>query len=107
MVLQKEGLALANALADNLTDSITCTKWPDAFPLSNYVVDSLLAQLHDNVLQHLSYHQMIQPNIRDKDYSIARDNLLYEAGLSTGIYGKNRCFLILAKDLKISICLVT
>ena len=37
--------------------------------------------------------------IRTKDYSIARDNLLYEAGLSTGIYGKHRCFLIIAKKI--------
>src|SRR5204862_2965737 len=36
--------------------------------------------------------------IRSINYTTARDNLFYEAGLATGIFGKDRCFLIIAKD---------
>jgi len=61
-------------------------------------VDSLLKQLHVSDFAAFVLSPDDTVRIRRIDYSTARDNLFYEAGLATGIFGKDRCFLIVAED---------
>lgn len=95
----KEGLILATSLLQKLDKSVYSTVWPDAFPLSNYNIESLLSQLHDSDFTAFILSPDDVADIRGKQYLIARDNLIYEAGLSTGIHGKGRCFLMIPESV--------
>jgi len=93
-----ESINLANAIDENLKNKIQCEIWTDTFPLSHNTVDSLLTELHKCDFAAFILSPDDTAVIRKIDYTTARDNLFYEAGLATGIFGKDRCFLVIAKD---------
>src|SRR5882724_10096487 len=95
-----EGKTVADAIQMNLDYDAHCTVWDQAFPLSHSTIDSLLHNLanHDFAIFILSGDDKLK--LRNEDFITARDNVVYEAGLAAGMYGKERCFLVVPRDIR-------
>jgi hypothetical protein len=91
----KEGFKIAEAIQEQLRATADCQIWTqDAFHPSGGTLDSLLKLVgeHDFGIFVLSPDDKVK--IRNKDYPSARDNVIFEAGLFMGRYGRHNAFLV-------------
>src|SRR5450432_4219870 len=85
------GLDIAQAVGVNLQHEAWCYPWPTAFGLSMTTIDTLLAKFRECEFAVFVFSP--DDKIENK-YSIARDNVIFEAGLFMGIHGRDKCFII-------------
>lgn len=103
----KEGLNIAetikSAIEEQCSDWIEVNLWNggDVFTLNTSTLDSLIktAMQYDYAILVASGDDRVR--IRRKRYVVARDNVIFEAGLFLGALGKNRTFMVVDKRIKI------
>ena len=91
-----EGLKLAKALKKQIAHEFDCKIWSedDVFTPSGYTLDSLIEQISLSDLGIFVLTGDDTSRIRDKDYIVGRDNVLFEAGLFWGALGRENSFLL-------------
>jgi hypothetical protein len=90
-----EGLAVANAVQQNLDDDVDCTVWTQGvFGISSYPVDALANAVRNNDFGIFVFSPDDATQIRQHRVVVARDNVILESGLFIGRYGKGRNFII-------------
>src|SRR5690348_528058 len=95
----KEGFKIAEAIQEQLRSAADCQIWnQDAFHPSGNTLDSLLKLVgdHDFGIFVLSPDDKLK--IRNREYLSARDNVVFEAGLFLGRYGRHNVFLACPED---------
>ena len=95
----KESLDYAYAIQENLDHWAEVTIWDqDIFKPSSYTMESLQEALEffDYGLFVLSPDDL--STIRNTEYSVARDNVVFELGLFIGKLGRENCFFVIPKD---------
>ena len=91
----KEGVELAKAIQVNLRGHADCTTWEQAtFELSAYPLESLSKAVMKNDFAVLVVTPDDQTIKRGQVSITARDNVVFEAGLFMGRYGRDRAFLV-------------
>jgi hypothetical protein len=95
-----EGLDIAYALQELLEYSADCTVWDQGvFEPSSYTLLDIISALEesDYGIFVLSPNDTI--NLRNVDYKVTRDNVIFELGLFVGALGIKRCFMILPREI--------
>jgi len=90
----KEGFKIAEAIQEQLRAAADCQIWTqDALRPSGGTLDSLLTLVgeHDFGIFVMSPDDKLR--IRDREYRSVRDNVIFEAGLFMGRYGRHNVFL--------------
>jgi hypothetical protein len=91
----KEGLSIAEAVADQLKGSLQVTPWSSGvFGLGTYTLEALLARAHEFDFAALVFSPDDQTVSRGADSPSPRDNVVFEAGLFMGRLGRERTFVI-------------
>jgi len=93
-----EGKSVSDALEIALEADGHCTAWHEAFPLSNTTIDILLRRCGENDFAVFVFSPDDRATIRSASFEIARDNVLFEAGLFMGMHGKERGFIVIPQD---------
>ena len=94
-----EGKGIADTIQVLLDHDFDCTMWDQAFPLSNTTIDTLLRNSSDNDFAIFVFSPDDVATIRQREYQIARDNVLFEAGLFMGMHGRSRAFVAVPRGL--------
>jgi hypothetical protein len=90
-----EGLAVANAVQQNMDHNADCTVWTQGvFGVSTYSVDALLKAVRNNDFSVFVFSPDDVTQIRNNQVVAARDNVILESGLFMGRYGKDRNFIV-------------
>jgi predicted nucleotide-binding protein len=91
-------ISAAALLRNHFGSSAKVTTWSTAFDASSVVID----QLHEFTRQHdyaiLVFAGDDSITIRSNAYLIARDNVIYEAGLFAGFLGRKRVFILFEEN---------
>lgn len=90
-----EGLPIAEAIQSNLFHQIDADLWSQGiFDLSNNTLDELISK--SKIFDFATF--IMTPDdiaeIRNKEYKVSRDNVLFELGLFIGAMGKWRVFFV-------------
>ncbi len=99
-----EGLDIARAVQEELEHDAEVTVWSqDVFRLSEITVDSLLRALDttDFAILVLSPDDVLR--IRGEEHRAARDNVVFELGLSIGRLGRQRSFILAPRNTDLHI----
>src|SRR5262245_35774576 len=89
-----EGKEIADAIQLNLDHYARATVWYQTFPLSQTTIETLLKNCSNNDFAIFVFSPDDSAKIRGQQYDIARDNVLFEAGLFMGMHGKERGFIV-------------
>lgn len=90
-----EGLAIANAIQQNLDHDADCTVWTQGvFGPSSYPMDALLRAVDENDFGIFVFSPDDIVQMRTKLVVAARDNVVIESGMFIGRYGKDRNFIV-------------
>ncbi|HZG14102.1 MAG TPA: nucleotide-binding protein [Candidatus Bathyarchaeia archaeon] len=96
-----EGRAYARALQQELKYDAEVTIWNQGvFKLNQTALQSLLAQLDHTDFAVFIFTPDDQLTYRGQDLLIARDNVIFELGLSLGKLGPNRAFFLKPMDFQ-------
>ena len=94
-----ESLEIAYAIQENLDDVADCTVWTQGvFSLSSGFLDQLVSQLGQVDFGIFVVSPDDQLVLREDQYSVARDNVIFEIGLFIGRLGIDRTFLVHSKS---------
>ena len=93
-----EGMRIAGALQKGLNYETRPTVWSQAFPLSSVNIDALIENCTVNDFAVFVFSADDVAAIRRKEYEIARDNVVFEAGLFMGMHGRGRAFIVIPQD---------
>lgn len=97
----KESLYIAYAVQENLESVAEVTVWDQGiFSLSQPAISSLIKTLGISKFGVFILSPDDVTKIRGKEYPTARDNLIFELGLSIGRIGLERTFFIIPSDSK-------
>lgn len=101
----REALDVAKAVQEALEHDAEVTVWnQDVFELSGFAVESLLGILHKVDFGIFVFAPDDVVRIRGHEQQSARDNVIFELGLSIGILGRRRSFVLVPRsdpDLRI------
>jgi predicted nucleotide-binding protein len=89
-----EAKKICGALQLALQHEARVSAWYQTFPLSAGTLDSLLTKFSSCEFAIFVFSPDDLATIRQEDYAIARDNVLFEAGLFMGMHGKGRAFIV-------------
>jgi hypothetical protein len=94
-----EGLKIAKAIQNNLTHEVDTTLWTQGvFGIGNTTLSSLLAQAQKADFATFILSPDDLTTMREKDFKVARDNVILELGLFAGALGSKRVFFITPQD---------
>ncbi|GEM_PF-1607392 len=93
-----EGVNIAKGIQANLHHTAWAKVWTQAFPLSSMTLDALLQNSKDYDFAIFVFSADDEVKLRGKNYLVARDNVIFEAGLFMGVHGRNRCFIVAPND---------
>ncbi len=96
-----ESLDVADAINVNLEHQAEVTVWKNGFKLSSTSIDSLVEKSTIMDFAIFIFTPDDLATIRDQSKYIVRDNVLFELGLFTGTLGKDRCFIVKPRDVKL------
>ncbi len=94
-----ESLTIVDALIEHLNHHVECKPWTDAFPLAENTIDSLTKKLRECDFGVFVLSDLDITRMRGKDLKTSRDNVLFEAGMAIGKYGKLGCFLVTPRNI--------
>jgi hypothetical protein len=95
-----EGLAVAYALQSNLEHDVEATVWDQGvFGLTKSSLASLLEAMETFDFAALVLSADDTAKIRATEYSVARDNVVFELGLFIGALGANRTFFLVPRGM--------
>jgi len=90
-----EGLAVADAINENLDYDVHCTVWrAGTFKLSSQTIDDLVKKSSTVDFAVFIFTPDDLATIREKEHVTARDNVIFELGLFIGAIGKERCYIV-------------
>jgi hypothetical protein len=96
-----EGKGLAEAIQANLDHDAYCTVWSQGvFGTGSNSIDALLDGVRTNDFGVFVLSPDDVTVIRADEFRVARDNVLLEAGMFLGRYGKEKAFLVTPRGLK-------
>ncbi len=96
----KEHLDLARAVQENLDNDFKTTVWDqDIFGLSEYPIEALLNELNQSDYGIFIFAPSDIAFIRENEFSIPRDNIVFELGLFIGKLGREKTFFIVPRDV--------
>jgi hypothetical protein len=96
-----EGKALAEAIQVNLDYDLYCTIWTQAvFGVGSSTLDDLLQAVRTNDFAIFVLSPDDDLTLRGALFKVARDNVLFEAGMFVGRYGKGKVFLVTPRGLR-------
>lgn len=95
-------LNLDNSVEVDFTETIF---WRNSslFKGGHYILEDLINTLHECSFGIFVFSPDDLIEIREKNYYTTRDNVLFEAGMSIGMLGRNRTFILVPKKQKDSI----
>jgi hypothetical protein len=95
-----EGKPLAEAIQANLDHDAYCTVWSQGtFGTGMNSIDSLMESVRTNDFGVFVLSPDDVLTSRANEYRVARDNVLLEAGMFLGRYGKEKAFLVTPRGL--------
>jgi len=94
-----EAKDLCGAINLGLNHSAWCSPWYQIFPLSSGTLDALLEEFANSDFAVLVFAPNDVAVIRGAPYDVARDNVLFEAGLFMGMHGKKRTFIVTPQSM--------
>lgn len=96
-----EGLSVAKALQIEFEYDTETTVWYQGiFQLSSSTIEDLINSIKTMDFAIFVFTPDDIAKIRDKEFSVARDNVVFELGLSIGLIGRKNVFYILPRDCK-------
>jgi len=96
-----EGKRLAEAIQTNLDHDAYCTVWSQGvFGVGSSGIDSLIEGVRTNDFGIFVFAPDDDLTARGERYRVARDNVILEAGMFLGRYGKHKSFLVVPRALK-------
>jgi len=95
-----EGLHVAEAVNIKLEHDFRVKQWDNAFNLSSMTLQSLLARAEETDFAVFVFHPDDKATIRGTEYSVVRDNVLFELGLFIGSLGIEKCFILVPKSIE-------
>lgn len=97
-----EASGFARAIHAELTKVAECTVWTEgAFGLSEHTVEGLMRNLRDSDFGIFVLAPDDVMRLNGHLLKVARDNVIFEAGLFSGYLGPKRCFLVIPQDTSI------
>lgn len=95
-----EGLAIAKAIKENLqSNNIEITIWNEnAFQPGKFHLENLLDNLSKNDFAIFIFSHDDAIKMRNKNYFVTRDNVIFELGLAIAKLGREHVFFVAAKD---------
>lgn len=93
-----EGLPVAEAVNIKLEYDVRVKQWDNAFDLSSITVTSLISRANETDYGVFVFHKDDKTTIRGNQYSVVRDNVVFELGLFIGALGIDHCFLLIPKS---------
>lgn len=95
-----EGLPVAQAVELGLYHQFNTTIWTNGvFNLSSTALEDLLKQLESTDFAIFIFSPDDVSTIRKNEYSVARDNVIFELGLYTGKLGRKNIFILTPSPL--------
>lgn len=94
----REALSVAEAVNIKLDGEARVKLWDNAFDLSSVTIVALLARAKDTDFAVFVFAKDDTAIIRGTQYSVVRDNVLFELGLFIGALGLERCFVLVPKS---------
>lgn len=98
-----ERLAVVDKLVEALQHNANLHPWSTAFSPSNYTLDDLMTQAHQSDFAAFVFAPDDKVTARRKMNPAVRDNVIYEAGLFTGVLGRARVLLVRPRGEKVNI----
>lgn len=95
-----ESLKIVEAVNIKLSSSCEITQWDNVFDPSSFTFATLAKKSKEVDFAVFVFNADDEIIIRNKDYSIVRDNVLFELGLFIGSLGIERCFFICPDTVK-------
>jgi len=93
-----ESKDIAYTIQENLEFIADVTVWDqNVFELSNFAIDSLVDKLDEVDFGAFVFCPDDVVKIRNKDFSVVRDNVLFELGLCIGKMGRERAFIVIPR----------
>jgi len=90
-----ESLGIANAIQANLEHDAESTVWNQGnFPLSSDTVDALIGAADNSDFGVFVFSSDDVTRLREVEYKVARDNVVFELGLFIGKLGRLRTIII-------------
>jgi hypothetical protein len=89
-----EGKEIAEAVQNNLEYDADCTLWVHGFGASGTTIESLIIDGTGNDFGIFIFTNDDLIKIRDEEYAITRDNVIFETGLFMGMHGRDRVFIV-------------
>ena len=93
-----EGLPVAEAVNIKLEYDARVKQWDNAFDLSSITITSLINRARETDYGVFVFHKDDKTTIRGNEYSVVRDNVLFELGLFIGALGIDNCFVLIPKS---------
>jgi hypothetical protein len=95
-----EGLNVAQAIELVLRHKFNVTLWSNGvFNISSTTLEDLLVQLDKSDFAIFIFSPDDTAVIRKTEYTVARDNVIYELGLYTGKLGRKNTFIVVPSSL--------
>jgi hypothetical protein len=94
-----EGVRIARAIRDNLDCDFECKLWEYQFEPSGVTIDTLLEVADETDWGIFVLTPDDHTEIRDREHLTPRDNVIFEAGLFMGRFGKASVFLVTPSDV--------
>lgn len=96
----KEHLDLARAVQENLDNDFETIVWEqDTFGLSQYPIEALLNELNKSNYGVFIFAPSDVALIREKEFSVPRDNIVLELGMFIGKLGREKTFFIVPRGV--------
>lgn len=90
-----EGLSVADAINVNLDHDVHCTLWRNnTFKLGSDGLSDLIKKSSAVDFAVFVFSPDDVVTIREKELTVARDNVVFELGLFIGALGKDRCYVV-------------
>ena len=95
-----ENKTLAEAIQANLDHDAYCTVWTQgAIGTGTNSIDSILENVRTNDFGVFVLAPEDMTVLRSEQYRVVRDNVLFEAGMFLGRYGKEKAFLVTPREV--------
>jgi predicted nucleotide-binding protein len=89
-----EGKGPAEALQIAFKHDARATVWHQAFGLGGITIDTLLERFRNSDFAVFVFSPDDMARMRESDHLVARDNVVFEAGMFMGMHGRDRTFIV-------------